>query len=301
MSLNKPIIIVGVGRSGSTALHEAFVKHPRVAWLSRLCSSYPSRPQINNLLMRSLDLPLLGRYVQYEVEPSECYQFWEHHAHGFSQPCRDLLASDVTVTTKRKVRRALGAIPTATRDRLLIKITGWPRLGFLSETMPDAKFIHIVRDGRAVVNSMLNVDWWDGWEGPSHWRYGDLTREQQAEWEHYDRSFVALAGIQWKILMDAMERAKRSVDPASFYEVTYETLCADPVGIFREIVDFCELPWTAGFEETIRRKEWRNSNNKYQRDLTPDQQAVLNRVLGEHLDRWGYAVEPSLVTANNER
>lgn len=296
MTLIKPIIVVGVGRSGSTALHEAFVKHPRLAWLSRLCSVYPSRPQINHVLMRSLDLPLLGRYVQHEVNPSESYRFWEYHAHGFSQPCRDLLASDLTVATKRNVRRALGAIPTPTRDRLLIKITGWPRLGFLREAMPDAKFIHIVRDGRAVVNSMLNVDWWDGWEGPSHWRYGELTPAQQAEWEHYDRSFVALAGIQWKILMDAMERAKRGVDADKFYEVTYEALCDEPVSIFREIVEFCELPWTPGFEQTIRRKQWRNNNTKWQRDLTPPQQAVLNTVLGEHLERYGYPVEPALVS-----
>ncbi len=99
----------------------------------------------------------------------------------------------------------LGADRPEKRNRLLVKITGWPRLGYLHEIFPDAKFIHVVRDGRAVVNSLINVDWWDGWKGPQNWRWGDLDLSQTDEWEKYGKSFVVLAGIQLKIIMNALE------------------------------------------------------------------------------------------------
>lgn len=290
MDVKKPIIIVGVGRSGSTAFQEAFRFHPQVVWLSRLCSSYPRRPQLNRLLMEALDVPVIGSYLQREIEPGEVYRFWEYYAHGFRTPFRDLVASDVTVTTKKRVRKVLSRMTTRKRDRLLIKITGWSRIGFLHEIFPDAKFVHILRDGRAVANSMINVDWWGGWEGPQNWRYGDLTPEQYAEWERYDRSFVALAGIQWKILMDAMDRAKAQLDSNSFCEVRYEDLCADPVGVYKDVVGFCDLPWSQEFEKTIRRQRWSSTNDKWKQEFTPDQQQVLNCVLKDHLARYGYAI-----------
>jgi omega-hydroxy-beta-dihydromenaquinone-9 sulfotransferase len=46
---------------------------------------------------------------------------------------------------------------TKDRNRLLLKITGWPRISFLSEIFEEAKLVHTMRDGRAVANSMLNV------------------------------------------------------------------------------------------------------------------------------------------------
>ena len=69
------------------------------------------------------------------------------------------------------------------RNRLLIKITGWPRIGYLNEIFSDAKFIHILRDGRAVANSLINVEFWRGWQCPQNWRFGRLTEKQQKEWE----------------------------------------------------------------------------------------------------------------------
>ena len=113
---------------------------------------------------------------------------------------------------------------TRQRDRMLIKLTGWSRIGFLNEVFPDAKFIHIVRDGRAVASSYLHInEWqWRGWYGPASWRYGPLSPEDQAAWEASGRSFIALAGIQWRMHTRAIESARARIDPARFLEVRYE-------------------------------------------------------------------------------
>ena len=57
---------------------------------------------------------------------------------------------------------------TEKRDRLLLKISGWPKIGILFEIFEGAKFVHVARDGRAVVNSPLDTYFWNGWIGPEN-------------------------------------------------------------------------------------------------------------------------------------
>jgi hypothetical protein len=178
---------------------------------------------------------------------------------------------------------------TPRRRRLLHKITGWPRIGFLRELFPDARFIHICRDGRAVANSLLEVDFWRGWCGPERWRWGELTGSQRAEWERHGRSFIALAGLQWKLLMDATAEAASRIPSGQFMQLRYEDFVSDPVQHFRNVAAFCGLEWLPRFEKAIAAYELRSANDKWRRDLTAEQQAVLQSVLGESLAKYGYA------------
>lgn len=238
--------------------------------------------------MHALGVPIVGHSLSGMIDPGECYDFWEQLVPGFTSPCRDLVAADVQNDARAAVRQALSAIPTKRRPQLVAKVTGWPRVGFLREIFPNAKFIHVLRDGRPVAASFLKVEWWRGWRGPSGWLFGDLTPEHAAEWQRHDRSFVALAGIQWKILMDAMDSARRSVPATSMVEIKYEDLCRDPISHFRRVVEFAELEWVPKFERTIRGVALRSENEKWRRDFTPDQQAILESVLRSHLVRYGY-------------
>ena len=287
--LRKPIFIVGVGRSGSTVFQAMLSEHPNLAWLSALTGRLPDRLWATRLWMRAIDLPLVGSRLCRVIYPGECFDFWEHHVPGFSAPCRDLVAGDVTERTKQRLRRLLPQVLTERRNRLLVKLTGWPRIAFMREVFPDARFIHLIRDGRAVVNSMLNVDWWWGWRGPQNWRWGELTQAQQQEWEAHDRSFVALAAIEWKLLMDAFEQASESVDPGSYLEVTYKDLCSAPLELLQQVTTFCDLPWSPAFERSLTSYRLRNTNDKWQRELTPSQQQTLEEVLAPYLERYGYA------------
>ena len=236
MAHDAPIIIVGAGRTGSTVFHSMLAKHPTLAWLAGpTCNRFPDAPGLNRLLMDGLDFPLVGRFLTRNVNPAECYPFWEYHCKGFSTPYRDLLAKDATEANKARIPDVMSKLLTDKRDRLLLKITGWPRMGFLSEIFEGAKFIHVMRDGRAVANSMINVGFWRGWRGPAGWTWGELSSSQEEEWDRYGQSFVVLAAIQWKILMDAMERAKGMLDSDRFVEIKYEDLCSDPLETFKQI------------------------------------------------------------------
>jgi omega-hydroxy-beta-dihydromenaquinone-9 sulfotransferase len=284
----KPVIIVGTGRCGSTVLHRLLAKHPNVMWLSGLCDRYPTRPAWNRRAVTAMHHPLLRRLLGSKIQPGECYRFWDHHAYGFSEPCRDLVRADVTSRVRKQVRAALEPMLTPACNRLLLKITGWPRIGFLNEIFEDARFIHIVRDGRAVASSLLHVDFWLGWRGPQGWRAGVLSPEDQAVWEGYDRSFTALAGLEWRIQMRALEAARQSLDPGCFTEVRYETFCRQPLETCRRLLEFAELPPSRELERQVERTAIKDMSNRWRDDLTPAQQALLDDLLREDLPRYGY-------------
>jgi len=288
MSIDSPIIIFGSGRSGTTIFHHMLAEHPRLSWMSELCNRFPAQPDLNGLLMKSLDYPLVENILKRKIQPGECYSFWNYYFKGFGTPTRDLTSADVTVKTKKLLLPALSALTTKKRQRLLLKVTGWPRTGFFTELFADPKLIHVIRDGRAVANSLINVGFWRGWGGPEKWRWGLLSEPHRQEWHHHNQSFIVLAGIQWKILMDAAERSKSQLRHSHILEIKYEELCANPIPVFQRVADFCKIEWRADFEARLNKYKLINTNKKYQQELTDQQQNALENVLASHLTKYGY-------------
>jgi sulfotransferase family protein len=292
MQITKPIFIVGTGRCGSTAFHRLLARHPQVMWLSGFAEHFPYRPAWNRWAVTAAGNPLLRGLLGRRIRPGENYGFWYRHAYGFAEPGRDLAPADVTPRVRKQVRGVLEAMLTQKRSRLLVKLTGWSRIGFLHEIFDDARFIHIVRDGRAVASSLLHIDsWqWRGWYGPSNWRYGPLSAEDQAAWEACNRSFVALAGLQWKIHSRALEAARRALDPELFLEVKYETFCEQPMETCRRVLEFAELPHSAAFDRQVKAASIKDMSGRWRDDLSPEQQTLLTGLLREDLLRYGYDV-----------
>jgi hypothetical protein len=287
-SITKPIFIVGTGRCGSTALHHALAMHEETAWLSQFCDAWPYKPHVNRWAMQVLSLPLVQRYLRKLIYPVEAYRFWDHYYPGFSKSCRDLSKEDTTPLSKRGLWYFTANILTARRHRLLVKTTGWPRTGFLQEVFPDARFIHVYRDGRAVANSYLNVSWWSGWQGPTRWQWGDLSAEHREKWERYNHSFVVLAGLQWEILMSAYKKTRQNLPSNCWLEIRYEDMCLDPVGTLKKVAEFSELMWSPQFLTTIQNQSFVNTNYKWQEHLDVTQQKILNECLFDTLKEYNY-------------
>ena len=292
MQITKPIFIVGTGRCGSTALHRLLARHPQLMWLSGFAEQFPYNPAWNRWAVTAVGNPLLRGLLGGRIRPGENYGFWYKHAYGFAEPGRDLTREDVTPRVRKQVRRVLEAMLTRTRSRMLVKLTGWSRIGFLHEIFEDAKFIHIVRDGRAVASSLLHIgSWqWRGWYGPSSWRYGQLSAEDQAAWEACNRSFVALAGLQWRIHSRAVEAARQALDPKLFLEIKYETFCEQPLEVSRRALEFAELEPSSAFDRQVKEASIKNMSSRWRDDLSPEQQALLTGLLREDLLRYGYDV-----------
>ncbi|MDP9298431.1 MAG: sulfotransferase, partial [Actinomycetota bacterium] len=194
--------VLGTGRCGSTLVHELVARHPDVGFLSNLEDRVPlpaAAGRWNNELYRRVPEPLT-RKGRLRFAPSEGYRALERvGSPALTAPVRDLLAEDVTPWLDARLHRFFEDRAHAQHKPLFLhKFTGWPRSGLLGRVFPEAKFVHVLRDGRAVANSFLQMPWWRGYAGPSGWGWGPLPATYAAEWESSGRSFAVLAGIQWK-------------------------------------------------------------------------------------------------------
>lgn len=279
MKVERPIFIIGTGRSGSTLFHDIISHHEQLAWFSVLLSKYPKRIKLNKFWLSFLNFPVIGRLFRKKIIPTETYTFWETHVRGFSRPFRDLKAQDVSTKIKNKIPELFAETLTKKRNRLLIKITGWPRIGFLNEIFPDALFIHIKRDPRATVNSFLNVDFWEGWQGPQNWRFGMLSNEENKLLESYDQSFAALASIGWIKMTDALNTAIKEIPESRFLELNYADICDDPLREFKKVYEFAGLNNSKKIKKILQKKKVENKNFKWQEELNEIQKQTLNEIL----------------------
>lgn len=286
--MTKVAFIIGAGRSGSSILHELLGYHPRVGWMSQLCDKYPHKPQRNRRVLSAMRLPFVGPLLRRRYEPRECYAFFDAFYPGFSAPLRDLTAADLTQRAADGIRATLPAVTMDPRDTLVVKLTGWPRLGFLAELFPEAQFVHLVRDGRAVANSLLQVPWWHGWQGPENWRFGPLPSSYRDVWQGHARSFVALAAIEWQLIMDAVEESRHVIHKDRFLEVRYEDLCEYPVPTMQSIVGHLNLEWADQMNHALLRDPLQSRNDKWRADLGAEAAAIATSVLCDALPRYGY-------------
>ena len=129
---------------------------------------------------------------------------------------RDLVAADATPWLVERLQAFFTSrTERAPQPLYLHKFTGWPRAGFLHVAFPEARYANVIRDGRAVANSWLQMPWWRGYQGPEHWHFGPLSPEHAEAYERSRRSYVVLAGLAWVLLMDAFEAAKADLPERS--------------------------------------------------------------------------------------
>jgi hypothetical protein len=170
------------------------------------------------------------------------------------------------------------------------KYTGWSRVEFFKEIFPEAKFIHIVRDGRAVANSFLQMEWWTGYRGPENWYLGPLNEQQMSRWESSNRSFLLLAGLAWEILVTSVEQDVDRVGQDSVCTIRYEDFLQDPVGEIRKLCDFSGLDFAHDFANRISGSRIDSGRKQaFLTDLSPAQVSELTTCIADSLDRYDYS------------
>lgn len=291
------VFILGTGRCGSTLVHELIGRHPDAGFVSNVENRFRLPGGVgrwNSAAYRLVPLRL-RRTRRVRFAPSEAYRLLnERVSPAVVDPVRDLRETDATPWLGNRFRRFFEDRARAQgKPVFLHKFTGWPRAGFIHAVFPEARFVNVIRDGRAVANSFLQMPWWSGFRGPDEWRWGPLPEAYTREWEASGRSFVLLAGLEWKLLMDAFEEAKSAVPGELWMDVRYEDLVSDPREMTAEVLRFAGLEWTRGFERGFERQSFEAGRvDAYRTDLSEADVALLDVSLADHLARLGYATRP---------
>ncbi len=226
------VFVLGTGRCGSTLVEEVLCRHPSVGFVSNLEDRFnlpASAGRWNGRLYRRLPAAATQK-SRLRYAPSEGYRVLAREVTPMlATPLRDLTESDVTPWLERRFSAFMHERAQAqSTDTFLHKFTGWPRAGFIREIFPSARFIHVVRDGRAVANSWLQMPWWRGFEGPDHWQWGPLPPKLEAAWEELGRSFVVLAGLLWQLLIELVRQRSRDDSVRGLARGPLRRRCGEP-------------------------------------------------------------------------
>lgn len=292
MEIHKPIFVIGSGRCGTTLVYNMLCRHPGVAWFSNYSNYFPADERIAALSrLAELPLPAFLRRNKYFPKPAEPYRVWNRGFRGFSRPFRDLKADDVSSHDKRQMRELIGKhMRYQGKDRFIGKYTGWSRIGFIGEIFPDSLFIHVIRDGRAVANSLLKTDYFEGWRGDHDWRWGSLPDDLRKRWEKSSKSFAVLAGLQWVLLTRDIEENGKKLGKDRFVQVKYEDVTSDPVTLLKGLAESCGLEPNEKYFRRLKSFSVRDMNYKWREDLTLDQQKKIEAALSPELKEKGYSV-----------
>lgn len=202
--------VVGSGRSGTTLLRAMLDAHPDMAV-----------PPENHFLMpiaRNRRRFERGGVVQADLllrmlEEDRTFRLWNLPG----DRTQEVLEAEPPTRFPEAVRRLYG---------LYAERRGKPRYGdktphlvrhlpFLGHTFPEARFVHIIRDGRDVVSAYLARG------------IGPRNVVEGAWW--------------WKREVLRGRRGARRLDPERYMEVRYEDLVRDPESRLKEICRFVDL------------------------------------------------------------
>lgn len=129
------------------------------------------------------------------------------------------------------------------------------RIPFLRAVFPDAVFIHLYRDPRPSISSLV-----EGWRSRCF-----LSYRRMPGWPYRDWSFLlppgwsALAGCslveiaahQWQVANATIEDDLRAVAPASSCKVDYDDLVRNPREIVRRIAALARFDWDDEVEAAV--------------------------------------------------
>jgi hypothetical protein len=289
------VFMLSYGRSGSTILADMLARHPDVGFISNLDDRVPGLPRFSQRYNSPVYRRLPQRYTEkgrrFRFAPSEGWRLLEHEVSPIlARSPRPLAASDGTPWLNRRLLSFFeGRAAAQNRSVFLHKFTGWPHADLLRVVFPTARFIHIVRDGRAVVDSDLRTSWWPGFAGPGALLGGPLSDDDEALWRKSGRSHAVLAAIVWRLAMTESAAVRDSLPQDSWIDVRFEDLLEDREQVFKRLLDFTGLAPCTAFDSWVGRTELRTDRtDSYRRNLSAETLAKVEPVIAEELARWGY-------------
>jgi hypothetical protein len=145
----------------------------------------------------------------------------------------------------------------------------------LYQLFPDMRFIHIVRDGRDVVASMMRRGFWPvaaGHEFPTLAAYqGDITPR--------------LAAGYWAEVLALAETFTTRIPPSSYFELRLEDLVSRPDSLLQELCEFLGEDFDP---KMLEHDLSRHHSGHWKQALSARDVAVIQEVAGEMLARKGY-------------
>lgn len=260
--LRNPVFILGCARSGTTILSEWFHHHYDVANLSEANdiwdpSGYPWASSPNG----KTSPPIW-------IDPEAFTARW----------WRD------NERRQTAIRAIFGVYQTAKRAKVFVNKTPLNtfRIPQLIKMFPDARFIHLVRDGRAVTQSYAKKQRQDmnidaavyqalGYDYP----FEELALKLAAYWQRTIDE-VVLRDEQFKLTANGQ-----------MLEIKYDDLCAQTDATLEQLCQYMGIKKDRYRPEALK-IQMKNQDYKWRTELSDDLIQSTQRLQESGLKRWGY-------------
>ncbi len=270
--IHRPIFILGLARTGTTALHHFLAQDPNNQvleyWLAASPSPRPPREQwesdpryqqaVQDLdMMYKLDPSLKAVHLMTADGPEECRHLLQQNFTDDTFDCNSTVPSYsdwharqdmfTTYAHHRDLLKLIGS-PQPERRWLLKYPLHMGNLRALLKTYPDACIVQTHRDPGKVIPSICSL--------VAGWR---------ALYEDYvDRKAVARWLIDlWATRLERGLEVRREHDPAKFFDLHFREVVTDPIGAAKRVYNHFGLGWTDDVEQRMRRWQADNPRGKY--------------------------------------
>ena len=282
--------VFGSPRTGTTWLLNLVAAHPEVAAMDE--------PGIGMHLALfapdTLGVPARGFDAeQMRVNDSRAkdddYFFADSYADVWRSSVRSLLLDRFAAHVERQAPEA---------KRLMVKEpNGSLAADLIMSALPAARLLWVLRDGRDVVDSQLDAARKGSWLS----NFGGGMEGDPAERLRFleDRAHL------WVARTRAVQRAYAGHDAALRHTVRYEELLADTAPLLRGLYGWLDITAPDDLDDIVARRSFAAlpeaargpgqfaraaSPGLWRDNLTGDEQAVVNAVMGPMLDELGYSL-----------
>lgn len=296
----QPAFLLGAPRSGTSLVFKALCLHPDASFVSQWVQRFP-RLRFLAVLDR------VGRWSR-RLQQRAWFPSGNAYAYGRDRSLAERLypapaegepvfaAAGIPVALVqdrpevgpeiRRLRRSFRSIRRWSGGRVLVvkRIANNRRVPLLDVAFPHARYVEIVRDGRAVALSISRVNWW----GPRPvWWLGQSPHD----WEASGGDPLELTARHWVTELDTLEAGSADISPNRYLRIRYEDVVDAPIPTFRQVAGFFGLD--PDHPEWLRRLELLqlpDNNQKWRDGLSDADVATIEAVQRDHLRRNGYVV-----------
>jgi omega-hydroxy-beta-dihydromenaquinone-9 sulfotransferase len=304
IEVDKPIFIIGCHRSGTSIVYDTMAQHPDLAYFTNASALLPNLPILIHQIGASMGLDQVNqeRFFKDGVDytattPCEGIRIWERYAppdaeeHYLDETYNSL---DMERYLNLIIKKHLKYFK---RKRFFNKNPdNSVRIRYIKKLFPDAYFINIIRDGRAVCYSLLKgrqraVEFF-GADHP-HAKLAPKVKGWNTLHKQFDQDPITLLGTVWKEVVETVEHDRQYINPECFLEIRFEDFVTQPFSYYEKVMSFCQLDWSDPVKAIFQKeanKIKRDRNESWKKGLTAEDLDRLTGVIGSTMKAYGYEI-----------
>jgi len=289
--LEKPIIFIGTGRSGTSVITEIILRHKDLAFPSHyneLFYKYPIISLIRNIFDNRFwrihgeknQLNKVKFFNKFIFRRTEAYNMWEYLSGPDVDFSRDYLLNQKASNDRIEFIHTYfqKMLKYQKRKRLAFKLTGAPRIGYLLSIFPDARFVIFKRDIIPTISSFLKVDFWKEKGYNQIWINGAYSDEEIEFADTLKDQPVLINALQIRKMYEVMNVECEAYKPEHIF-VSYEKFVTEPGNTIKNILSFLELSEDKDCFDYLKNKTIINRNKQKEEYFNKNEIKNIEKIL----------------------